>query len=91
MTVITEEESYEFQIGDIVTEKPYIIPPDRARWTGVVVAIDRDKYMNHTFSGIFEDMILIQWFKVGYLEQLPASVVELVQKAKEDDSPSATE
>ena len=55
MTVITDEESYQFQIGDIVTEKPYIIPPDRARWTGVVVAVDKDKFMNHTFSGIFEE------------------------------------
>jgi len=89
--ITDEEEKYEFQVGDIVTEKQYIIPPDRTEWTGIVVSVLRDRYHNHTFSGIFEDMIYIQWFQVGYIEQLPASVVKLVQKAKKDDLPPEEE
>jgi|TARA_R100000808_G_C2106889_1_gene122209 hypothetical protein len=81
------EEEYDersnFQVGDIVQESSLIIPPDRDVWTGIVVHVDKDRYNLYSELGPFEDMIYVHWFRAGYIESLPASVIVLVQKAKE--------
>ena len=70
-----------FDIGDIVRESDYIKPPDRSSWVGIVVYIENDFYELHSFLGQHEDLIAIHWFKAGYVESLPASVIRLIQKA----------
>jgi len=77
--------SYQFEIGDIVTESTLIIPPDREPWVGLVVYIDKEFYELHSFLGDREDLIGIHWLKPGYIETLPASVVKLVQRAKKKE------
>jgi len=83
---MSEEESTErsnFEVGDIVRESSLIIPPDRDVWNGIVVHVDKDRYNLYSELGPFEDMIYVHWFRAGYIESLPASVIVLVQKAKE--------
>jgi hypothetical protein len=75
------------ELGDIVREHEAIIPPDRATWTGIVVSVDRYFYQ-HLFSQYdgnwkAQDSVGVQWFQAGYVEYLPASVLVLVQKAKQ--------
>lgn len=70
----------DFEIGDIVTESPYIIPPDRKPWIGIVVYIEEEYYELHSFLGQYEDLLGIHWFQAGHVETLPASVILLVQK-----------
>ena len=72
------------EVGDVVTESTLIIPPERKPWVGIVVYVDRDHYSLHVFLEQTEDMLGIHWFQTGLIETLPASVVELVQKAKKD-------
>ena len=69
-----------FEVGDIVTEVMYIVDPDREAWTGIVVYIDTDYYELHSFLGTYEDLVGVHWFKPGYIECLPASVLRIVQK-----------
>tara|TARA_R100000808_G_scaffold14528_1_gene34222 strand:+ start:206 stop:469 length:264 start_codon:yes stop_codon:yes gene_type:complete len=78
-----QEERPKLEIGDIVQESVLIIPPSREVWTGIVVHIERDHYNMFSALGPFEDMVYIHWFRAGYVESLPASVVRLVQKAQE--------
>jgi len=73
------------EVGDIVTEVDYIIPPDRAPWTGIIVYLEKDFYELHSHLGQHEDLVGVHWFQGGYVETLPASVVALVQKANRDD------
>jgi hypothetical protein len=73
------------EVGDIVREHQAIIPPDRSTWTGIVVFIERSFY-DHLFYNegyVPQDSVGIHWFQAGYVEQLPSSVVELVQRAKQ--------
>jgi hypothetical protein len=86
-----EDEKCKFDIGDIVTEKLYIIPPDRSAWTGIIIDINKDRFEQMTYSGIFEYMVTIRWFQGDYIEQLPASVIEIVQKVKNSDLPPEEE
>jgi len=72
-----------YEVGDIVTEVYYIIPPDRKPWTGIVVFIDKNYYELNSFIGQYEDLIAVHWFQPGYIEALPASVVSIVQKVAE--------
>ena len=71
-----------FEIGDIVHESSYIIPPDRKAWTGIVVFVEREHYEMLSISGTKETLIAVHWFQVEYVESLPASVLKLIQKAK---------
>tara|TARA_B100000131_G_C18007977_1_gene569261 strand:+ start:368 stop:631 length:264 start_codon:yes stop_codon:yes gene_type:complete len=77
------DEQEQIEVGDIVTESELIIPPDRKSWVGIVVYVDKEHYALHAFLDTAEDMIGIHWFQPGYVEPLPASVVCLVQKAKD--------
>ena len=75
------------ELGDIVREHETIIPPERDTWTGIVVSIDRHFYQ-HLFTEYeghwkSQDSIGVHWFQAGYVEYLPCSVLELVQKAKQ--------
>ena len=76
-------------VGDIVRESILIIPPDRSPWIGIVVYIEEDYYELYSSLGPTEPLIAVQWFQVGYVESLPASVLHLVQKAntKKKESP----
>ena len=76
--------NHNIEVGDIVRESTLIIPPDREPWIGMVVYVEKMVYELHSHLGPFEDLIAIHWFRVGYVESLPASVVRLVQKAKEN-------
>jgi hypothetical protein len=78
---------YDYEVGDIVSESVYIIPPDREAWFGIVVLIEEDHYELHSYIGILENLVAVHWFKPGYVERLPASVLKMVQKAekKEED------
>lgn len=78
-----------FEVGDIVSEAVLIVPPGRKPWTGIVVYVKRNFYDLHSYSTNLEDMIGIQWFKPGYVEALPSSVVVLIRRAKEkkEESP----
>jgi len=79
------EQRTPLEVGDIVTEVEYIIPPDRAPWTGIIVYLEKDFYELHSYLGQHEDLVGVHWFQGGYVETLPASVIELVQKAIRDD------
>jgi hypothetical protein len=74
-----------FEIGDVVTEVYYIIPPDRKPWTGIVVFVDKYYYELNSYLGQHEDLVTVHWFQPGYIEALPASVVSIVQKANKKD------
>jgi|10_taG_2_1085330.scaffolds.fasta_scaffold402757_2 hypothetical protein len=76
---------FDYEIGDIVTESEYIIPPGRKPWVGMVVGIDVDHYELHSFIGIFEDLVMIHWLKPDLVEALPASVLKMVQKVAEKE------
>ena len=71
----------DFEVGDIVTESTYIIPPNRKPWTGIIVYIEEEHYELHSFLGQFEDLLGLHWFQAGFVETLPASVILLIQKA----------
>lgn len=71
---------HDFEIGDLVTETHYIIPPDRKSWIGIVVYFKKEHYELHSFLGQYEDLIGVMWFQTGHIETLPASVLEIVQK-----------
>jgi hypothetical protein len=77
------DDDHPFEIGDLVTEVVYIIPPDRKPWVGIVVYFEQDHYELHSFLGQYEDLVGVKWFQTGYVETLPASVLKLVQRAKE--------
>ena len=47
-------ERVEFDIGDIVVEMEYIIPPDREPWIGVVVYKEKDCFELFSYLGQFE-------------------------------------
>ena len=72
-----------FEVGDIVTETTYIVEPGRKPWTGIVVYIDTDYYELHSFLGQYEDLVGVHWFQPGYIECLPASVLDIVQKVND--------
>ena len=74
--------SHNIEVGDIVRESVLIIPPDREPWLGMVVYVEKMVYELHSHLGPYEDLIAIHWFRAGYVESLPASVIRLVQKAK---------
>ena len=69
-------------VGDIVKELGYIVPPDREPWHGIVVEVLREHYYEDTWSGYPEDMISVKWLDNGIVEHLPAPVLILVQQAK---------
>lgn len=74
-------ERVEFNIGDIVSEVEYIIPPDREPWVGIVVYKEKDCFELFSYLGQYEDLLGIYWFQTGNIEDLPASVIEILQKA----------
>lgn len=74
-----------FEIGDVVTEVYYIIPPNRKPWTGIVVFVDKYYYELNSYLGQYEDLVAVHWFQPGYIESLPASVVSIVQKAPREE------
>jgi hypothetical protein len=76
-----DEDPYAFEIGDIVRESILIIPPSRSVWTGIVVYIVKDYYELYSSLGPTEALVAVHWFRAGYIESLPASVLEMVQKA----------
>lgn len=78
-----KEEKVVFDVGDIVKESILIVPPDRKPWTGIVVYVKKDFYNLHSYDTHLEDMVGIQWFKPGYVEALPSTVVVIIRKAKE--------
>ena len=78
-----DDNEHDFEIGDLVTEAVYIIPPDRKPWVGIVVFFERDHYELHSFLGQYENLIGVKWAQTEQIEKLPASVLKLVQKAKE--------
>jgi hypothetical protein len=73
---------FDYDVGDIVTESEYIIPPNRKPWTGMVVEIEIDHFELHSYIGTFENLVIIHWFKPNVTEALPASVLRMVQKAE---------
>lgn len=83
MTDVEEFKKITFEVGDIVSESVLIVPPERKPWTGIVVYVKRNFYDLHSYSTNLEDMVGIQWFKPGYVEALPSSVVTLIRRAKE--------
>ena len=74
---------HDFKVGDIVRESVLIASADREPWVGIVMYIEKDRFELHSFLGPFEDLIAIQWFQTGYIESLPASVIRLVQRARQ--------
>ncbi len=81
-----EHNSYAgLEIGDIVTEVYYIIPPDRKPWVGIVVFIDKDYYELNSYLGQFEDLVAVHWFQPGVIEALPASVISIVQRVSDEE------
>jgi|TARA_R110002110_G_C13016748_1_gene677404 hypothetical protein len=83
MADFEDDDEHNFEIGDLVTEVVYIIPPDRKPWVGIVVFFERDHYELHSFLGQYENLIGVKWAQTEQIEKLPASVLKLVQKAKE--------
>ena len=73
-----------FEVGDVVGESELIVPPDRNPWCGIIVRIRRDHYKNDGWLAIDEDMVMIYWFQSAILEQLPCSVIELIQENPEN-------
>jgi|TARA_R110000824_G_scaffold265144_1_gene454030 hypothetical protein len=73
-----------FEIGDVVTETYYIVPPGRKPWTGIVVFIDKNYYELNSYLGQHEDLVAVHWFQPGYVETLPASVVSIVQRVSKE-------
>jgi hypothetical protein len=78
----SDRQKIEYEIGDIVEEVYYIIPPDRKPWVGIVVEVTKAKGELYGVLGIWEDMISVYWLKRQYTELLPASVLNLIKKAK---------
>ncbi len=71
-----------YDIGDIVEEVYYIIPPDREPWVGMVVDVKKAEGELYGILGLWEDMIVVYWLKERCTEVLPASVLNLIKKAK---------
>ena len=72
------------EIGDVVTEVDYIVPPSRKPWIGIVVYLEKNYYELHSYLGRYEDLVGVHWFQPGYIEPLPASVIAIVQKASQE-------
>tara|TARA_Y100001972_G_scaffold127749_1_gene185667 strand:+ start:1418 stop:1654 length:237 start_codon:yes stop_codon:yes gene_type:complete len=67
-----------FKIGDIVTEEELIVPPDRSRWNGIVISIEKDAWVFTTIKNPeTQDRITVLWLDNGITEELPASVLLL--------------
>ena len=76
-----EKQIVKFSIGDIVSEEEYIHPPDREPWIGIVMYVEKDCFELFSYLGQYEDLLGIYWFQTGHVEDLPASVVKILQKA----------
>ena len=74
---------FDFEVGDIVVETDYIVVPNREPWTGIVVYVIEDFYELNSHIGELEDLVGVHWLKPDHVETLPASVLVLLQKAKE--------
>tara|TARA_Y100000592_G_scaffold73817_1_gene115007 strand:- start:1617 stop:1853 length:237 start_codon:yes stop_codon:yes gene_type:complete len=76
-----ESNKNKFQIGDIVTEVEIIIPHERGRWNGLVVKVEKGKFLFHTLNELEpQDRIVVLWLKSGKIEELPCSVLSLVYR-----------
>ena len=69
-----------YKVGDIVKEESIIVPPDRECWIGVIVEVAREYYQSYTWISQTEDLVSIYWFQSGVVEDLPSSVILLVQR-----------
>ena len=70
-----------FQLGDIVTEVEIIIPHERGPWNGLVVKIEKNKFLFHSgYEKEPQDRIVVLWLKSGEIEELPCSVLSLVYR-----------
>jgi len=71
-----------YEIGDIVCESLTIIPPERKQWIGIVVYVERNYFdgLGMDYRHRTDDGVGIHWFKPNYVEHLPSSVIELIQR-----------
>ena len=72
----------DLEVGDIVREVDYIVPPDREPWHGVVIEIKKEHYEDSDWLNGPQYMATILWIKPVTIEYLPACVLILVQEAK---------
>lgn len=69
-----------YEIGDIVKERPWVMA-DSGTLYGIIVYIDRLAYAGRdwlTWLAYADDRVHVYWFKWGSMEQLPASMIEIV-------------
>ena len=73
------------KIGDIVTESELIVPAERNRWNGLIIDVQRNAWV---FSTVWhpeaQDKVTVLWLDTGIREDLPASVVVLIYRAKKE-------
>ena len=73
-------------VGDVVSEDPLIVPPDRKPWVGIVVYKDKASYRVQTTFEDLEVFVGVYWFQNRVIEQLPASVIVLIQSVKFEEN-----
>ena len=75
-----------YKIGDIVCENTTIVPPGRGPWIGIVVFVEPRYFdgIGMSYGASPDDGVGIHWFKPNYVEHLPSSVIELVQRAERE-------
>ena len=77
---------YRYRTGDIVSESEFINPYDRPCWVGIVVYVERGFYEFEIACDVREDLIGVHWFQPNKIEELPSSVLNLIQPMPAKDS-----
>ena len=69
-----------YEIGDVVKERPWVMADSETLY-GIITYIDRLAYAGEewlAWLSYADDRLHVYWFKRGSLEQLPASMIEIV-------------
>jgi len=74
---------FQYEVGDIVRERPWItVEPGRPLY-GIVVEIERNGYEDLEWIDTGDDRITVFWFRYRQTESLPSCFVELVSMVGE--------
>jgi hypothetical protein len=77
----------ELKVGDIVTEIDLIVPDERARWNGIVLKVQPNGFvLSSLFNQKPQDRIIVLWLDSAVTEELPASVLILLHRAKDEET-----
>ena len=77
---MSDDDTYQYCVGDIVIEKDFITIGDGSQMTGIVVIVEHLSY--NLGKKIIHDRLTIHWFNTDSREEMPSVLVDLVSSIK---------